>query len=100
MSISSVLVYTTCGRPPVKERSTIIYALGPDLHFSVSPNQHTDTMCWSVQCVRLLWSHLVIPEQQGVKGIRQVEGQRRGGRDGARVDQPAGGWRHGLAELP
>lgn len=43
---------------------------------------------------------LVIPEQQGVKGIRQVEGQRRGGRDGARVDQPAGGWRHGLAELP
>lgn len=45
-------------------------------------------------------SHLVIPEQQRMEGVRQVEGQRRGGGDRAGVDQPATGLRHGLAQLP
>lgn len=45
-------------------------------------------------------SHLVIPEQQRVKGVWQVEGQRRGGGDSAGIDQPASGLGHSLAELP
>lgn len=48
----------------------------------------------------VLYSHLVIPEQQRVQGVGQVEGQRGGGGDGAGVDQPAGGRGHGLAQLP
>lgn len=48
----------------------------------------------------VLETHLVIPEQQRVEGVGQVEGQRRGGGDAAGVDQPAGGGGHGLAELP
>lgn len=50
--------------------------------------------------MRMLCSHLMIPEQQRVEGVRQVEGQGGGGGDGAGVDQPAGGWGHSLAQLP
>lgn len=32
--------------------------------------------------------------------VRQVKVERRGGCDGAGVNQPTGGWRHGLAQLP
>lgn len=42
----------------------------------------------------------MIPEQQRVEGVRQVEGQWRVGGDGAGVDQPAVGGGHGPAELP
>jgi len=50
--------------------------------------------------VQLLSSHLVVPEQQGVEGVGQVEGQRGGQGDGAGVHQSVGGWRNRLAELP
>ena len=58
------------------------------------------TSCGSVDPGCLLRPHLVIPEQQRVEGVGQVEGQRGGGGDGAGVHQAAGGRGHGLAQLP
>lgn len=45
-------------------------------------------------------SHLVIPEQQRVEGVGQVEVQWGGGCDGAGVNQPTRGGGHSLAQLP
>lgn len=42
----------------------------------------------------------MIPEQQGVEGVRQVKVERGGGCDGAGVHKPTGGWGHSLAQLP
>lgn len=57
-------------------------------------NGHMDGFVW------MQVSYLVVPEQQRVQGVRQVEGQRRWRRDDAGIYHVTGGRGNCLAELP